>query len=76
MTLFGYVLVRKSELNEFKNSYLASQKASQCRRWFSGWKDLDIIWEYMFGCDYLDSVENCRKRYAEARGTDVYGKLR
>lgn len=69
MTFFGYVLIKKSELEKHELRHI---KLSEVYRWFSGWKDLDIIWEYIF--KNKKDISNCRAEYAEARGTDVYGQ--
>lgn len=42
-------------------------------RWFSGFRDLDIIWDYVYG-KRDGSIDSVRYDYAKARGTDVYGK--
>ena len=42
-------------------------------RWFSGFRDLDIIWNYVYG-KRSGSIDSVRYDYAKARGTDVYGK--
>ena len=42
-------------------------------RWFSGFRDLDIIWDYIYG-KRGGSIDSVRYEYAKARGTDVYGK--
>lgn len=42
-------------------------------RWFSGFRDLDIIWDYVYGKSGR-SIDSVRYDYAKTQGTDVYGK--
>lgn len=72
--MFGYTLISKEELKELRKAYDVRTKVVQCHRWFSGWKDLDIIWDYILSPMTFGGVDNARDRYAGARGTDVYGK--
>lgn len=44
----------------------------ECRRWFGGFHDLDMIWEYLLEGD-LRRIDQLRDRYARARNTSVYG---
>lgn len=70
--MFGWTLIRKEDLKEFERRYFISARASECHRWFSGWKDLDVIWDYLL---YQKSfgIERARMEYARLRGTDEYG---
>jgi hypothetical protein len=43
-------------------------------RWFSGWKDLDVIWSYVTEDNYFGGIDSARKRYARLRGTGIYGE--
>lgn len=54
-----------------QQTYIA-ERVGQCHRWFSGFKDLDIIWDYIYG--KRDNISDTRDAYARFRGTDVYGK--
>ena len=73
--MFGWKIIRDEEYQILKRSYFVSQKVINCHRWFSGWKDLDIIWEYLLSETYFGSIDSCRSKYADARKTDVYGKV-
>jgi hypothetical protein len=73
MTLFGWTLIRKSELAEYKSSHAVRGAVIRCHRWFSGWKDLDVIWSYLLSETYFGGIEYARKQYADARGTNEYG---
>lgn len=64
---FGYTYIKAEEywkLNSIEN------RITESRRWFSGFKDLDVIWEYLLKNGDISDV---RDRYAKLRGTDVYG---
>ena len=71
--MFGWTLIKKKELAEWQRFYMTHQKAVQCHRWFSGWKDLDIIWDYLLEFPYHCSIEDARNQYAKARNTNEYG---
>lgn len=45
----------------------------QIHRWFAGWRDLDIIWDYLIKDTNFGGIERARQDYAKARGTDEYG---
>ena len=49
------------------------ESLAMVHRWFSGFRDLDIIWDYIYG-KRGGSIDSVRYEYAKARGTDVYGK--
>jgi hypothetical protein len=70
--MLGWSLVRTKELEYLRQNRVCRQRVVNLHRWFSGWKDLDIIWDYIFeGRGFVDQV---REQYAKARGTDVYGQ--
>lgn len=73
MRIGKYTIIKTSELNKLQVKEL---KLTQLHRWFSGWKDLDIIWDYVNSEVYFGSIDTCRDKYAEERGTDVYGQAR
>ena len=73
--MFGWKIIRDEEYRILKRSYFVSQRVVNCQRWFSGWKDLDIIWEYILSENYFGNVGSCRDKYAKARKTDAYGKV-
>ena len=73
MSLFGWSLVRTSELSKHEDNLIIIQNLITAHRWFSGWKDLEIIWKYIFNHRPIDSVETARKNYAKERNTDEYG---
>lgn len=76
MNLFGWSLIRTKDLEVYKAHRIKFMKLVQCNRWFSGWRDLDIIWKYIFDDVNYGGIEKAREDYAKARGTDVYGKDR
>ena len=74
MTLFGFAIVSKKRLERLECLEVKVAKFYQVHRWFSGWKDLDIIWDYLIQDTNFGGIEMARKDYAEARRTDEYGK--
>lgn len=74
--MMGWALIRKSEFKEYKRCHAVYQRVVGCHRWFSGWKDLDIIWNYLFTETYYGDIGSARDKYADARHTDEYGKVR
>jgi hypothetical protein len=73
MSLFGWTIIRKSELEQLESQGRIVSRLIQVHRWFSGWKDLDIIWAYLFNPQ--TDISPVRDDYAKARGTDCYGKV-
>jgi len=75
MSLFGWSLTKTQELNKYRT---ITYRLGEVRRWFAGWKDLDVIVEYV--CDDQKScwggIENLRRTYAKLRNTDEYGRTK
>lgn len=76
MTLFGFVIISKEEYKRLQKSDIAFSTMIQCHRWFAGWKDLDIIWNYILGYRIYGGISETREDYANARKTDVYGNIK
>lgn len=74
MGIFNYRLVHKDKLKQLQRSDIKLYKVVELHRWFSGWKDLDIIWNYIFGDTNFGGIQRARYDYAKARNTDEYGK--
>lgn len=74
--MFGWTLIRKSELKDLQKCQIQISTLVQVHRWFSGWRDLDIIWDYIFAETYFGSIGSAREKYAKARGTDEYGQVK
>lgn len=74
MKIFKLRIVTEAEYQELRKTFTKYHKMIECYRWFSGWKDLDIIWDYIRNDVNYGGIEGARKKYAEARGTDVYGE--
>ena len=73
MKLFNLRIISESEYKELRRSHNIQSTLVNVHRWFSGWKDLDIIWNYVFAETYFGDISMAREKYASARGTDVYG---
>ncbi len=76
MSVFGLSLVSTKELKRLQRQDTRVQSLLNIHRWFAGWRDLDIIWDYVFAETYYGSIGSCRDKYAEARGTNEYGRLK
>lgn len=74
--MFGLTIVRKSYLEDLEKRGRIVDRLSLVHRWFAGWRDLDIIWDYLYMKDgwYSGTIDSVRVKYAEARGTNEYGK--
>jgi len=72
--MFGYTIICNKELAALKRTQTKTQKFWLVHRWFAGWKDLDIIWDYLIKDTNYGGIEQARKNYASARKTDVYGR--
>lgn len=71
--MFGLKIISKSNYENLVKSEIKFQKVIQCHRWFAGWRDLDIIWDYIIQDINYGGIEKSRKDYANARKTDEYG---
>lgn len=72
--IFGFTIIRKNELKDLQCTHIKYCKLMQIRRWFSGWTDLDIIWDYIIQDTNYGGIEKAREDYAKARKTTVYGE--
>ena len=73
MKIFGWSIIRTADLDDYESYKFKRAKLAMARRWFSGWVDLDIIWDYLANDNYFGGIESAREEYARARGTTVYG---
>ncbi len=73
--IFGITFITTKRLRELEKKERQIQTLVQIHRWFSGWRDLDIIWDYIFAETYFGSISSCRSDYAKARGTNAYGEV-
>lgn len=71
--ILGWSLVRTEELKRLEKCGIRMQTLMNVHRWFAGWRDLDIIWDYILSETYFGDIGSCRQKYAEARKTDEYG---
>ncbi len=71
--MFGWRLIRKEHLSDLEEYHQLASRFSEASRYFSGWRDLDIIWEFISGRKRRYIVD-VRREYAQLRGTDEYGK--
>lgn len=67
--MFGYKLIKTKEYDRLKD---IEQRAYIAYRWFGGFTDLDIIWDFLFKPKH--GIVETRELYAKARNTNVYGK--
>lgn len=72
--MMGLRIVTKKRLDYLEKLEVKVHKFWQVHRWFSGWKDLDIIWKYLIDDTNFGGIERARKDYANARGTNEYGE--
>lgn len=68
--MFGWSLIKTEELRAMQ---IKEIKLNEVHRWFSGWKDLEIIWDYIYN-DTFYGISRTREEYAKARNTDEYGR--
>lgn len=74
MKIFGYVLIKEELIDRYERAHQTEQKVIEARRWFCGWKDLDVIFDYILKEPYFGHIENTRKVYAQLRNTTEYGE--
>lgn len=68
--IFDY-LDRRSKAKRYEEIV---DSLTMVHRWFSGFRDLDIIWDYIYG-KRGGSIDSVRHDYAKARGTDVTSRM-
>ena len=68
MKLFRWTLIRDNELEELERGHRAYMRAVRCQHWFSEWRDLDIIFQYIL--DPFRTLSRTRDDYREARNND------
>lgn len=73
--MFGWTIVRKEELRCHRINESRMQRMYECQRWFSGWRDLDILWRYINADGFYGGIRTAREMYAKERQTDEYGRL-
>lgn len=66
--MFGYWIVSKGEWFKYQRAF---QNIGTLHRWLSGFKDLDLLWDWIREPDC--SVDDLRTKYARIRETNVYG---
>lgn len=71
--MFGLKIVSKSRLDHLERMETKFQKVVECHRWFAGWSDLDIIWDYIMEDTNFGGISRAREDYAKARKTNEYG---
>lgn len=73
--MFGYrfIVIHKDDWKDIERAVYIKNRLVEVHLWFSGWRDLEIIWDYVFAETYFGSIGSARSKYAEARGTDDYG---
>lgn len=76
MRFFNIRIISNKEYIELKYARVKYQKLIEVKSWFSGWKDLGIIWKYIDKDWNIGGIARARRDYAEARGTDEYGVKR
>lgn len=74
MKIFKWKIITNDEYVYLRHCEIKYQKLLLVRDWFSGWEDLRIIFRYILRNTNYGGIESARKEYAEARGTDEYGR--
>lgn len=73
MKFFKWRIISEESFQYYTKCSTTFQRACLCHRWFSGWKDLDIVWDYLLFKN-IKTIERTREEYANARSTSVYGE--
>lgn len=72
--MFGFTIISKSRLEILEAAHRKHCKIHELYRWFAGWKDLDIIWKYIYDDTNFGGISRARADYAKARNTNEYGE--
>jgi hypothetical protein len=71
--MFGYSLIKTEDVERLE---LLRDRVADAQRWLSGFKDLDVIWDWLWKrFEYPFRTNEMRERYAKERESSVYGKL-
>jgi len=77
MNLFGFSIVRTKTLKTLERKagqlYLLHAQLAEVDRWFRGWEDIQVIFDYIFTSKYA-YISDAREEYARQRNTTVYGE--
>lgn len=71
--MFGFTIISKERLKDLEDCERCFGHMMQVHRWFSGWTDLDIIWDWILSKRDFGGISGARQEYARARGTNEYG---
>lgn len=74
--ILGFRIIRESTYRDLVRADNKFRKVLSCNRWFAGWRDLDIIWNYIIQDTNFGGIEKARSDYARARGTNEYGEVK
>lgn len=70
--MFGYTIIKKTELEMYKNYYNRQCWMGSQRYWFSGWPSImKLLEDLLFS---HKTIEQIRREFAEREGTDEYGQ--
>lgn len=72
--MISFRIISTKRLKHLESLEVKVAKFWQVHRWFSGWKDLDIIWDYLIKDTNYGGIEKARNDYAAARQTNEYGQ--
>jgi len=73
--MISFRIISTKRLKHLESLEVKVAKFWQVHRWFSGWKDLDIIWDYLIKDTNYGGIEKARNDYAAARQTNEYGQI-
>lgn len=75
MNILGYTFIKTDRLRELEWTERQANYFHNQKYWFSGWKDLQILWDYFFSSESTTlTIDETRRRYAIARNTNEYGE--
>jgi len=74
MKIFKWHIISEKDFYHYRRCHQVNNSVHLVYRWFSGWKDLDIIWNYILSKNQK-TIEDTRREYALTRGTDEYGNM-
>lgn len=56
LNLLNYRIIHKDKLRYLEKCEIKVSKLHEVYRWFSGWKDLNIIWDYIISESYVGGI--------------------
>jgi hypothetical protein len=69
--MFGYTIIKTERIDTLEE---IETRVMMLHRWLSGFRDLEVIWDWIYMKSPYRSADDLRGAYAKERLTNHYGK--